>query len=71
MTFVLNRLKSGPRDIVMSRYTSEDDPYPSVREMLAHLEATYGDPHGSTTAYRTLSRLRFDIKKADKADSRR
>lgn len=65
MTFVFSRLKSSPRDMVMSRYTSEEDPYASVREMLAHLEVTYGDPHGSTTAYRTLNRLRFDIKKDD------
>ncbi|KAG6098790.1 hypothetical protein E4U30_007567 [Claviceps sp. LM220 group G6] len=63
MTFVFSRLKSSPRDMVMSRYTSEDDPCTSVREMLAHLEATYGDPHASTTAYRTFSRLGFDIKK--------
>ncbi|CCE32599.1 uncharacterized protein CPUR_06461 [Claviceps purpurea 20.1] len=65
MTFVFSRLKSSPRDMVMSRYTSEEDPYASVREMLAHLEVTYGDPHGPTTAYRTLNRLRFDIKKDD------
>ncbi|KAG6306226.1 hypothetical protein E4U45_007568 [Claviceps purpurea] len=65
MTFVLNRVQSGSRNMMMSRYTSEDDPYTSAREMLAHLEATFGNPHGSTTSYRTLSRLMFDIKKDD------
>ncbi|CCE32990.1 uncharacterized protein CPUR_06913 [Claviceps purpurea 20.1] len=62
---LLARFSESNRLDRMSRYTSENHPFTSAREMLAQLDVTFGNPHGATIANRTLSRLMFDIRKDD------
>ncbi|CCE32873.1 uncharacterized protein CPUR_06738 [Claviceps purpurea 20.1] len=65
MIVVFNRARGLARQLIKSRYMSEENPFSSAQEMLAQLEAVFGDHHSFTAAHRFLGSLMFDIKQDD------